>query len=89
MKSFLAPALILTGLAGGSQEPNETRPRDMRSTDMPRPRDGDVAIRQELEAAGRSGTLAAYDIFLARHPDHPLAAAASREMQRLTAKSAQ
>ncbi|WP_114953691.1 hypothetical protein [Sphingosinicella terrae] len=51
--------------------------------DLPRARDGNVAIRQELEAARDSGTVAAYDLFIARHPDHPLAEIARRERQSL------
>ena len=36
-------------------------------------RDGDVAIREELCVARKAGTLAAYDLFIARHPGHRLA----------------
>ena len=57
-----------------------------RSTDLPRPRDGDVAIREELEAARRAGTIEAYDLFLARHPDHPLAEQARRERTELSSR---
>lgn len=57
-----------------------------RSTDLPRPRDGDVAIREELEAARRAGTIEAYDLFLARHPDHPLAEQARRERAELSSR---
>jgi hypothetical protein len=46
-------------------------------------RDGDIAIRQELDAACRAGTVEAYDLFIARHPDHPLAEIARRERARL------
>jgi hypothetical protein len=46
-------------------------------------RDGNIAIRQELDAARQSGTVAAFDLFLARHPDHPLAADARRERDRI------
>ena len=59
--------------------------RPARSTDQPRPRDGDVAIREELEAARRAGTLAAYDLFIRRHRDHPLAEIARRERADLPA----
>ena len=38
---------------------------------------------EELDAARRAGTLAAYDLFLARHGDHPLAAIARRERARI------
>lgn len=46
---------------------------------VPPARDGDIAIRQELCAARKAGTIAAYDLFIARHPDHPLAETARRE----------
>ena len=42
-------------------------------------RDGDIAIREELCAARKAGTTAAYDLFLARHPGHPLAETARKE----------
>lgn len=53
---------------------------------LPRPRDGDVAVREELDAARRAGTLAAYDLFIARHPEHRLAAIARRERAGLAAR---
>jgi hypothetical protein len=46
-------------------------------------RDGNIAIRQELDAARKSGTLEAYDLFIARHPRHPLAEVARAERDRL------
>lgn len=58
---------------------HDVKPPAGRSTDQPPPRDGNVAIRQELEAARRAGTLAAYDLFIARHDGHPLAGIARRE----------
>ena len=80
MRRRLASA-FLAGLAlagsNGAAAVKEQRPT--RSTDQPRPRDGNVAIRQELDAARRAGTLAAYDLFLRRHPGHPLAEIARRE----------
>ena len=54
-----------------------------RSPELPRARDGDVAIREELDAARKAGTRAAYDLFIARHPDHPLARTARQERERL------
>lgn len=73
---------LLTGIAlAGAACPKgpdlDTRPR--RSTDLPRPRDPNVAVQEELDAARKQGTIAAYSRFLARHPDHPLAAVARRE----------
>jgi hypothetical protein len=49
-------------------------------------RPGDVAIAEELEAARAQGTAAAYELFIVRHPDHPLAAQARRELERLRAR---
>ena len=46
-------------------------------------RNGDVAIRQELDAARRAGARAAYDLFIARHGNHPLARTARIERSRL------
>jgi hypothetical protein len=50
-----------------------------RSGPMAPIRDPDVTVHEELDGARRSGTVAAYDLFLARHPDHPLAQIARRE----------
>ena len=47
------------------------------------PRDGNVAIQEELDAARRTATVAAYDLFLARHPQHLLAETARRERAQL------
>jgi hypothetical protein len=80
-------SLALAGLAlAGARGPEGaglTKQPPAHPTVLPLPRDGDVAIQEELDAARRAGTLAAYDLFLARHPGHALAAAARRERQRL------
>ena len=52
--------------------------RETHTTPLPPPRGGDAAPA-ELEAARRAGTIAAYDLFLARHPGHKLARTARRE----------
>jgi hypothetical protein len=49
-------------------------------------RDGNVAIREELEMARKARTVAAYDLFIARHPRHPLNAVARLERETLLAK---
>lgn len=77
-------ALAGSGAAGGMAMKN---PPSKGSTGLPRARDGNIAIREELEAARRAGTLAAYDLFLARHGEHPLAAAARRERARIAARA--
>ena len=75
----LASALAIVGLAlAGAAAPDVNGP-PRRSTDLPRPRDGNVAVQEELDAARKAGTIAAYDLFIARYPDHPLAEVARRE----------
>ncbi|HYI49008.1 MAG TPA: hypothetical protein VEX35_11155 [Allosphingosinicella sp.] len=84
-------ALMLAGLAlAGARAPQGagmSKDRPARSTDQPRPRDGNVAIREELDVARRAGTLAAYDLFLARHPRHKLARTARRERAAIAARA--
>ena len=84
------PALVLAGLVlAGARAPQGaemSKERPVRSTDQPRPRDGNVAIGEELAVARRAGTLAAYDLFLARHPRHKLAAAARLERAAIAAR---
>jgi hypothetical protein len=50
-----------------------------------RARDGNIAIAEELCAARKAGTVAAYDLFIARHPGHPLTEEARAERARLIA----
>jgi hypothetical protein len=70
-------ALALSGAAGVKGSDLDKSPR--RSTDLPRPRDPNVAVQAELDAARKAGTVQAYDLFVARHGDHPLADIARRE----------
>jgi hypothetical protein len=70
-------ALALFGAAGPKGPAVNSHPR--RSTELPLPRDGDIAVQEELDAARRAGTVAAYDLFIARHCDHRLTAIARRE----------
>jgi hypothetical protein len=49
----------------------------------PPARDGNIAILEELESARKERTIAAYDLFIARHPNHPLAATAKCERTHL------
>ena len=76
---WLAAALAAPAPAIASEEP-------VKEPKIAPARDGDVAIRQELCAARKAGTLAAYDLFIARHPAHPLAEEARRERAALAAK---
>jgi hypothetical protein len=51
---------------------------------MPMARDPSAAVAEEYEAARRNGTREAYELFLARHGDDPLAEKARAELKRLT-----
>ena len=48
-------------------------------------RDGNIPIEEELDAARKAGTVEAFDLFIARHPRHPLAETARRERAALIA----
>jgi hypothetical protein len=88
MRRRLAPVLLASlalAASGASPAAAMKKQRPPRSTELPRPRDGDAAVREELDAARRAGTLAAYDLFLSRQGDHPLAAAARRERAAIAA----
>jgi len=85
-----ALVIIVLGLAligAACPKENEVPQRDRTSTDLPPPRDPDIAVQEELDAARRAGTVEAYDFFLARHGDHRLARTARRERAALTARA--
>lgn len=48
-------------------------------------RDGNIAIRQEYDAAVLANTVAAFELFIARHPDHPLTELAVAKLAELQA----
>lgn len=52
-------------------------------SDVAPSRDGNIAIQEELEAARKAHTVEAYELFLERHPDHPLSTTAQQELNRL------
>jgi len=82
-------AIAFTSLAlTAAAAPNGIKmgPPPHRSTDLPPPRDGNVAIQEELDAARRAGTPEAYDLFISRHSDHQLAEVARRERAGLFGK---
>jgi hypothetical protein len=83
MRWLLTIGLAMLTMAGTAAKETDMKTPDGRTTPLPRPRDGNVAIQQELEAARRAATLAAYDLFIARHPGHPLEAVARRERDEL------
>ena len=84
MRRALAIAMLGLALPGAACPKGDgVNDPPRRSTDLPRPREGDVAVREELDAARRAGTVEAYDLFIARYPRHPLAHVARRERARL------
>ncbi|WP_371259207.1 hypothetical protein [Bradyrhizobium sp. WSM1743] len=57
---------------------------EARSPTVPRARDPSAAVAEEYEAARRKDTLEAYELFIARHGDDPLAAKARNDLRRLS-----
>ena len=79
----MTPWLVLVAAAASACAPAPNAPEgNAMPTSIP-PRDGNIAIQQELDAARRAGTLEAYDLFIARHPEHPLAETARRERRQI------
>ena len=81
MVAFSSWALMILCSVPERAAASVTQP--MHTTPLPPPRDGNVAVAEELTAARRAGTIAAYDLFIARHPAHRLAREARRERARL------
>jgi hypothetical protein len=82
-----APAL-LTGAFAATAFAQETFVSAQRSPNAAPARPGEIAVREEFEAARRTGTIAAYDLFIARHPDSALAETARAERERLAREAA-
>lgn len=55
-----------------------------RAPSMPIARDPSAAVAEEYEAARRKGTREAFELFVARHGDDPLAEQARAELKRLS-----
>jgi hypothetical protein len=81
MKVFVLLA-ALPMLAGACVEAGQRETRVSEKEIIPA-RDGNIAIQEELDAARRAGTITAYDLFIARHPQHPLAETARAERAKL------
>lgn len=82
MKLLVLFLLMATGGDTPSKDTEMGSP-NRRTTDLPPPRDPDIAVQEELDLARRAGTVAAYDLFMARHPGHPLVETARRERDRI------
>ncbi|MDF0499084.1 hypothetical protein [Bradyrhizobium yuanmingense] len=55
-----------------------------RAPPMPMARDPAAAVAEEYEAARRKGTREAFELFIARHGDNPLAEQARADLWRLS-----
>ncbi|MBB4361461.1 hypothetical protein GGD65_002483 [Bradyrhizobium sp. CIR18] len=58
--------------------------RARRAPSMPMARDPAAAVAEEYEVARRKGTREAFELFIARHGDDPLAERARADLQRLS-----
>jgi hypothetical protein len=51
---------------------------------MPLARDPALAVEEEYQLARRLNTIQSLELFIARHPDHPLAAKARADLRMLS-----
>ena len=65
-------ALLLTVGACAAQEAPVSDRSPGHSTPFPVPRDGQVAVQEEFDAAAKADTVEAWDLFIRRHPDNRL-----------------
>jgi hypothetical protein len=79
-RAFLIAALPLLWAQGAPAAQREKTVSEERAIPA---RDGNIAIQEEYCAARKAGTAAAYDLFIARHPQHPLAAQARADRAQL------
>ena len=73
----------LAAAAAASMSMEAATPDTPPANEIAPARDGNIAIQEELDAARKARTVAAYDLFIARHPGHPLEAVAREERARL------
>lgn len=78
-------SMLLLLLSGATVQKVDARSAPPASH-MRKARDPDIAVQQELCAARRARTIAAYDLFIARHPGHALIATARVERQALVGR---
>ncbi len=81
LRNILILAAVLTAVIRLGAQVSETS----RDTPAAPARSGDAAIQEELEAARAASSVAAYELFIARHPTHPLEAVARAELESLRA----
>ncbi|OAF01212.1 hypothetical protein AYJ54_29465 [Bradyrhizobium centrolobii] len=69
---------VMTGKANADE-----RDKALRAPTVPPARDPSAAVAEEYEFARRKGTVEAFELFIARHGDDPLAEKARAELKRL------
>lgn len=74
--AFLVGAMVLSAGCSGAGAPVGT------GGIMQRPADPQAAVHSEYRRAKATGTRAALELFIARHPDHPMARQAEAEIRR-------
>jgi hypothetical protein len=74
LKQFLfMSAGIALAILGPASDPHAQAQISTQGQDMLPPPDIEAAVRSEFNSAVKKGTREAYERFIRRHPDHPLA----------------
>ena len=63
---------------------SDARPDTAAANTMPPARDPQLAVEEEYQMARRQNTVQALELFIARHPDNPLAAKARADLRSLS-----
>ena len=63
---------------------SDAKPDTAAANTMPPARDPQLAVEEEYQMARRQNTLQALELFIARHPDNPLAAKARADLRALS-----
>jgi hypothetical protein len=63
---------------------SDAKPDTAAANTMPPARDPQLAVEEEYQMARRQNTLQALELFIARHPDNPLAAKARADLRSLS-----
>ncbi|CAN7434634.1 hypothetical protein LJR220_003898 [Bradyrhizobium sp. LjRoot220] len=63
---------------------SDAKPGTAAEKTTPPARDPGLAVEEEYQLARRQNTVQALELFIARHPDDPLAAKARAELRRLS-----
>ena len=75
---------VMSGKAKADDRGKDSGKAGRAPPSMPMARDPSAAVAEEYEAARRKGTREAFELFIARHGDAPLAEQARAELKRLS-----